>query len=155
MTPHWVGWFLKGDQDHIKQAHWAAEDELTIGQGTMPAEWKVQATVQIAEYFRKNEAIFPSVKTRRHGVSRNDLGAINGNSVLEPPRPIAKWLDRIRPEPLARPLVANPLLLLIPCHRVVGADGSMTGYAGGTERKEELLRLEGAHHPQQLRLVLG
>ena len=37
----------------------------------------------------------------------------------------------------------NPISLIIPCHRVVGADGSLTGYAGGVERKRELLRLEG------------
>ena len=36
----------------------------------------------------------------------------------------------------------NPISLLIPCHRVVGADGSLTGYAGGIERKRILLRLE-------------
>ncbi|MEV6316524.1 methylated-DNA--[protein]-cysteine S-methyltransferase [Streptomyces sp. NPDC051776] len=39
---------------------------------------------------------------------------------------------------------ANPLLVVRPCHRVIGADGSMTGYAGGLERKRTLLRLEGA-----------
>ncbi len=38
----------------------------------------------------------------------------------------------------------NPVLLIIPCHRVIGADGSLTGYAGGTDRKERLLRLENA-----------
>ena len=38
---------------------------------------------------------------------------------------------------------ANPILLLIPCHRVVGADGSLTGFAAGLERKRELLRQEG------------
>ena len=38
----------------------------------------------------------------------------------------------------------NPISLLIPCHRVVGAGGSLTGYAGGLERKEALLELEGA-----------
>ncbi len=37
----------------------------------------------------------------------------------------------------------NPISILIPCHRVVGTDGSLTGYAGGVERKAELLRLEG------------
>ena len=37
----------------------------------------------------------------------------------------------------------NPISILIPCHRVVGSDGSLTGYAGGIEKKEELLRLEG------------
>lgn len=38
----------------------------------------------------------------------------------------------------------NPVSILIPCHRVVGSDGSLTGYAGGLERKERLLQLEGA-----------
>lgn len=38
----------------------------------------------------------------------------------------------------------NAIALLIPCHRIIGADGSLTGYAGGLERKEWLLRHEGA-----------
>ena len=37
----------------------------------------------------------------------------------------------------------NPIVIAIPCHRVIGADGSLTGYAGGLERKKALLRLEG------------
>ena len=36
----------------------------------------------------------------------------------------------------------NPIALIIPCHRVVGANGSLTGYAGGIDKKEQLLRLE-------------
>lgn len=36
----------------------------------------------------------------------------------------------------------NPISLIIPCHRVVGADGSLTGYAGGIDRKQKLLSLE-------------
>ena len=37
----------------------------------------------------------------------------------------------------------NPISILIPCHRVIGADGSLTGYAGGLNKKEYLLRTEG------------
>ncbi|MBQ9663745.1 MAG: methylated-DNA--[Oscillospiraceae bacterium] len=36
----------------------------------------------------------------------------------------------------------NPISVIIPCHRVAGADGSLCGYAGGLENKEKLLRLE-------------
>jgi methylated-DNA-[protein]-cysteine S-methyltransferase len=39
---------------------------------------------------------------------------------------------------------ANPISVIVPCHRVIGSDGSLTGYGGGLERKESLLRLEGA-----------
>jgi len=38
----------------------------------------------------------------------------------------------------------NPVSIVVPCHRVLGANGSLTGYAGGLERKTALLRLEGA-----------
>ncbi len=38
----------------------------------------------------------------------------------------------------------NPVSLILPCHRVVGAGGKLTGYAGGLERKRKLLELEGA-----------
>jgi len=38
----------------------------------------------------------------------------------------------------------NPISILIPCHRVIGADGSLTGYAGGLDKKERLLQWEGA-----------
>ena len=43
-----------------------------------------------------------------------------------------------------RALGANPIPIVVPCHRVVGASGKLTGYAGGLRRKEALLALEGA-----------
>jgi len=55
---------------------------------------------------------------------------------------------------LGRPLAAravgaangrNPIAVIVPCHRVVGSDGTLTGYAGGMERKRALLALEAAH----------
>lgn len=41
----------------------------------------------------------------------------------------------------------NPISVIIPCHRVVGSDGSLTGYAGGVDKKQWLLRLEKAAVP--------
>ncbi|AKU19220.1 cysteine methyltransferase [Luteipulveratus mongoliensis] len=39
----------------------------------------------------------------------------------------------------------NPISVIVPCHRVIGADGSLTGYGGGLERKQALLELEREH----------
>jgi methylated-DNA-[protein]-cysteine S-methyltransferase len=40
----------------------------------------------------------------------------------------------------------NPISIIVPCHRVIGADGSLTGYGWGVDRKEWFLRHEGARH---------
>lgn len=56
-------------------------------------------------------------------------------------------------EPYRRPRVVgaaigrNPVPVVVPCHRVIGADGSLTGYFGGVERKKVLLELEGVGLP--------
>ena len=45
----------------------------------------------------------------------------------------------------------NPILVVIPCHRVIGSDGTLIGYAGGMGRKQKLLQLEG--FPVQAKLI--
>lgn len=61
---------------------------------------------------------------------------------------IAKRLEKSTGKRMAAQAVGgavgrNPISILIPCHRVIGADGSLTGYAGGLDKKEYLLRIEG------------
>ncbi len=46
----------------------------------------------------------------------------------------------------------NPIAIIIPCHRVIGSNGTMTGYAGGIQRKKDLLILEGAKVMNQMNL---
>lgn len=43
----------------------------------------------------------------------------------------------------------NPIGIVVPCHRVIGTDGSLTGYAGGLPMKQRLLELEGARKPRE------
>ncbi len=42
---------------------------------------------------------------------------------------------------------ANPVAIIVPCHRIIGADGTLTGYAGGLDRKRWLLNHERTHRP--------
>ena len=80
------------------------------------------------------------------------VGGCCGRSHTGPPSPMENW-PCVR-EQLGRPgmsaqavggaVARNPISVLVPCHRVVGADGSLTGYAGGLERKRRLLDLEAA-----------
>lgn len=47
----------------------------------------------------------------------------------------------------------NPISILVPCHRVIGQSGNLTGYAGGVERKAWLLAHEAARQPQQISMA--
>lgn len=53
-------------------------------------------------------------------------------------------LDRMSAQAVGGAVGHNEISIIIPCHRVVGADGSLTGYAGGIGKKEKLLELERA-----------
>ena len=55
-----------------------------------------------------------------------------------------RGLPRMSARAVGAAVGRNPVSLIIPCHRVIGADGSLTGYAGGLNRKEQLLNMEKA-----------
>jgi AraC family transcriptional regulator of adaptative response/methylated-DNA-[protein]-cysteine methyltransferase len=63
-------------------------------------------------------------------------------------RDIAEWLGRpAATRAVANACGANPVALVIPCHRVVRSDGSLGGYGAGLERKQALLDMEARTHP--------
>ena len=59
----------------------------------------------------------------------------------------ARGLPRMSAQAVGGAVGHNPITILIPCHRVLGFNGKLTGYAGGLDRKEALLRLEGVALP--------
>ena len=56
----------------------------------------------------------------------------------------AKGLPAMSAQAIGGAVGHNPISILIPCHRVIGAGGNLTGYAGGLDKKAALLALEGA-----------
>ncbi len=59
-----------------------------------------------------------------------------------------RGLARMSAQAVGGAVGRNPVSLIVPCHRVVGASGSLTGYAGGLTRKRALLSLEGVLPPE-------
>ena len=52
-------------------------------------------------------------------------------------------LERMSAQAVGGAVGWNPICIIIPCHRVIGSDGSLTGYGGGIDNKKALLELEG------------
>jgi methylated-DNA-[protein]-cysteine S-methyltransferase len=108
-----------------------------------------QAQVQLAEYFAGDRSSFDLPLDLQGGTA---FQRSVWDALLAIPRGGTTSygiLSRSIGQPAAVRAVGaavgrNPLSIVVPCHRVVGADGSLTGYAGGLERKTALLRLEGA-----------
>ena len=54
----------------------------------------------------------------------------------------ARGIGRMSAQAVGGAVGHNPIAIIVPCHRVIGADGSLTGYAAGLDKKRRLLQLE-------------
>jgi O-6-methylguanine DNA methyltransferase len=124
-------------------------------EGTAPAHpeglTRLQALATALDgYFAGESATFDGVRFAVKGSDFNHraLEAVRG---IPPGQTrsygqIAREIGRpLSVRAVARANAANPLPILIPCHRVIGSDGSLTGYGGGLERKRWLLDHERKH----------
>ena len=110
--------------------------------------WLQQAAQELAAYFAGTRNVFgvpldPQGTAFQHSVWLALRGIPSGQ--LHSYGALAQQLGR----PAAARAVGaavgrNPLSVIVPCHRVVGGSGALTGYAGGLHRKQALLALEGA-----------
>jgi methylated-DNA-[protein]-cysteine S-methyltransferase len=124
--------------------HWTLPDPS--GFGPRVDEGFEEAERQLAEYFDGERTTF-DLPTVAHGdgfhrrvwdlLARIPYGQTTTYGAL------ARELgEPASARAVGRAVGANPLSIICPCHRVVGADGSLTGYAGGLDRKRRLLDLE-------------
>ncbi|HEU5266353.1 MAG TPA: methylated-DNA--[protein]-cysteine S-methyltransferase [Jatrophihabitans sp.] len=114
-------------------------------------------TAQLGEYFAGRRAAFDVPFTARgDGFQRRVwelISAIPYGHTTSYGELAAQLADGSTPKDVGAAVGRNPLSLLVPCHRVVGKNGALTGYAGGLRRKRFLLDLEEtASTPQLARL---
>ena len=136
---------IVGSQDSILALHFV--EEMLVGNDELPFCVK-ECRKQLDEYFKEDRRDFflnlepagtdfqkavwrqleqiPYGKTTTYGAIANLLAKPNAS------RAVGSANGK------------NPIPIILPCHRVVGSDGSLTGYGGGLDAKRQLLRLEGA-----------
>lgn len=109
----------------------------------------LQAEAELREYFAGRRRAF-SVPLCMHGTKfQEDVWRALAEIPYGETRSYGEIAARIGREKACRAVGMannrNPLPIFVPCHRVVGADGSLTGYAGGLDAKRMLLELEGSN----------
>ncbi len=111
-----------------------------------------QARKWLDRYFKKQNPSYKELKLNPEG---NSFRKIVWNHLLEIPygktttygeiaKKVAKELgkEKMSAQAIGGAVGHNPISIIIPCHRVVGKNGDLTGYAGGIETKKKLLELE-------------
>lgn len=133
--------------------HWTRPDRSAFGPRTSRADAGFgddfgDAVTQLAEYFegRRREFDLPLTPhgTAEAQVAWRLIAQIPYGRTTTYGALASQFGGPITPRDFGWYVAHNPLSILIPCHRVVAADGSLTGYAGGLKRKRHLLELEGA-----------
>lgn len=145
---------LRAEDDYLTGLFFAGQKYfpvLTIVAGVQTLPPLVsKAQDELAEYFSGVRTVF-SVPIRLRGTPFQRLvwnelraipfGAAMSYGALATRLGLAAGSARAVGSAVGR----NPVSIIVPCHRVVGSTGDLTGYAGGVERKKALLSLEGSH----------
>jgi methylated-DNA-[protein]-cysteine S-methyltransferase len=132
-------WFAEGQRDTPDLSGWREAPSHPVLQ---------QAAAQLAEYFAGCRQCFELQLDLRAGTAFQQavwqalLNLPYGHTTSY--GELARRIGRPKAvRALGAAVGRNPVSIIVPCHRVMGADGSLTGYAGGLPRKTALLQLEG------------
>jgi len=140
--------FLRERAEATREECEAATAAPSENRGEMEAQWIVAETVkQLSEYFEGARRIFDLRLAPRGTAFQqqvwNALLSV-GYGELVSYGEIARRIGLPRASrAVGAANGANPIPIVIPCHRVIGASGTLTGYGGGLDIKEKLLLLEG------------
>lgn len=133
-----TGTYFTGQKyDATPQSDWEEDEALPV---------LCQARGQLLEYFAGNRTVFDlpltPVGTAFQARVWRALRDIPHGTTHSYGQLSQKLGARAAVRAVGAAVGRNPISVVVPCHRVIGADGSLTGYAGGLERKRELLALE-------------
>jgi methylated-DNA-[protein]-cysteine S-methyltransferase len=131
--------------------HWYLPDPATFG--TRSESGFEQAKDQLAEYFAGERSSFELATATAGDAFQQRVWKLIDEIPYGQTTTYGEMARELGDASLARAVGGavgrNPLSVIVPCHRVVGKDGKLTGYAGGLERKRFLLDLEaGARAPE-------
>lgn len=148
---------LVGEQSATAPGGTAMRSLSMTGQRNRPTirdDWRLEEQAfaevrrQLDEYFAGERRTF-DLELRTHGSAFQErvwqaLDDISyGTTTTYGELAVRLGVPRAEVRELGGAIAANPLLVLRPCHRVIGSDGTLKGYAGGVDRKRTLLELEG------------
>ncbi|MGZ5289742.1 MAG: methylated-DNA--[protein]-cysteine S-methyltransferase [Actinomycetota bacterium] len=121
-------------------------DRSCAGLGECTPDGFDRVREELAAYFAGRRAVFTVPTAARGGAFQQRVWALLREIPFGETRSYGDLARELGDPALARAVgvanARNPIGIIVPCHRVVGSDGSLTGYAGGLERKRYLLDLE-------------
>jgi len=124
--------------------HWTRPDPATFGERSHRGFEPIQT--QLAEYFAGERTTFALAAAPAGGSFQRRVWDLLERIPYGRTTTYGELARELGDATLARAVGGavghNPLSVIVPCHRVVGSDGRLTGYAGGLERKRFLLELE-------------
>jgi methylated-DNA-[protein]-cysteine S-methyltransferase len=139
--------------------HWYMPSTSTFGASVNAGDDSILSVVetQLGEYFRGQRTTF-DVPTATHGDTFQErvwalLNEIPTGTTTTYGQLAEQLGDKTLAQQVGKAVGQNPLCVIVPCHRVLGKDGKLTGYAGGLKRKQFLLELEGAGEVRADKLV--
>ena len=157
--PHELGELIENPGDYLREHGTAeddtAEDDEPAGEHAA-AQLLSRAEVELSEYFERKRTSF----TLPLDPEGTDFQLIVWEHLKTVPAGYTTTYGEISravgpgapAQAVGQAVGRNKVSIMIPCHRVIGADGSLTGYAGGVERKQFLLDLEEPEEVREARL---
>ena len=112
-------------------------DNYFMGKKVSPLDLPLDLSAggSFSQWVWKRLCLIPYGKTATYGELAKEIAGERG-------------LAKMSAQAIGGAVRRNPIAIIVPCHRVIGAKGNLTGYAGGLDLKKKLLQLEGSYRPE-------